>query len=534
MNRGLTAILIVFAALALLFNWASPLFENSDEFFHFPFIRHLADNGFRLPVQSGDNLQDWRQEGSQPPLYHLASAILILPFDTDDYAETRRINPHAQIGVVGESNINHVLHPLDRSQEFTGGTALAVRVVRLFSTVLAGIVVAATFYLTRAAFPELPGWVALLAASLVAFNPMLLFVASSINNDNLANAMIASVLAILASQFRREDLPSPRVLLLVGTLLGVGMLSKLSTGPFLLIVGYLWLGLALKHRNFAYMFKWGVAALVPLLLISAWWYIRNYDLYGDPTGLNVFLDIVGRRSIDLTAEQLWSEREGFVRSFWGLYGGLTVDMADWVYVVFNVLAGVSALGFVVFVAKHWRRIDFPQSALLLWSALSFIFLVRWTSLTWASQGRLWFVALPALAVIGAVGVYQVCKLVRVDATGMDACGIRPGDCGACALRLDTSRLCSARTGSYQRGSGQAAAAFDLCRPRKSQSEHFDGLSGIPRRDTGRGTRDRAFSVLHTFSGFEPKLVGVCASGQRVGHHSGAGGLHAGRRRPANV
>jgi hypothetical protein len=414
MNRSLIALLIVFAALALIFNWASPLFENSDEFFHFPFIRHLADNGLSLPVQSGDNLQDWRQEGSQPPLYHMAAAVMISPFDTDDYPQVHRINPHAQIGVVGESNINHVLHPLDRSQEFQGGTALAVRLVRLFSTVLAGVVVAATYFLARAAFPDVPQWVALLAASLVAFNPMLLFVASSINNDNLANAIIAAVLAILARQFRRDDLPRPRILLLVGLLLGMGMLSKLSTGPFLLIVGWLWLGLARKHRNFSYMFKWGLASLAVMLLVSAWWYIRNQDLYGDPTGLNVFLDIVGRRPIDLTAEQLWSEREGFVRSFWGLYGGLTVDMATWTYVIFNAFAGLSLLGFAAFISKRWRTIDYPKSALLVWAVLSFIFLVRWTSLTWASQGRLWFVALPALAIIGALGFYELARLLRFE------------------------------------------------------------------------------------------------------------------------
>ena len=415
MNRSLIAILTVYVALALIFNWASPLFENSDEFFHFPFIRHLADNGLSLPVQSGDNLQDWRQEGSQPPLYHLISAALIAPLNTDDYAQMRRINPHAQIGVVGESNINHVLHPLDRSGEFTGGTALAVRLVRLFSTLLAGVVVAATYFLMRAAFPDVPRWVGLLAASLVAFNPMLLFVASSINNDNLANALIASVLALLAGQFRRDDLPSPRILLLVGLLLGLSMLSKLSTGPFLLIVGYLWLGLARKHRALGYMFRWGLASLALMLLIAAWWYIRNYDLYGDPTGLNVFLDIVGRRPIDLTAEQLWSEREGFIRSFWGLYGGLTVDMAGWTYVVFNIFAAISVFGFAVFVGKRWRGIDFPQSALLIWIALSFVFLIRWTSLTWASQGRLWFVALPALAIVGAVGIYEIARLIRLEA-----------------------------------------------------------------------------------------------------------------------
>ncbi|MFP4322478.1 MAG: hypothetical protein ACLFTK_08485, partial [Anaerolineales bacterium] len=167
-QRGLAALLAIFFALALLYNWASPLFENSDEFFHYPFIQHLKETGLSLPVQSGDDLRDWRQQGSQPPIYHILSAILISPLDTSDYPETRRINPHARIGVVSESNINAVIHPLDRSAEFQGGTAWAVRLVRLFSTFLAAVVVVMTYWQVTLTFPDIPRWVGLLGAALVA------------------------------------------------------------------------------------------------------------------------------------------------------------------------------------------------------------------------------------------------------------------------------------------------------------------------------------------------------------------------------
>jgi len=424
MKHPLTPILIVFFALALLYNWASPLFENSDEFFHFPLIHHLADNGLSLPVQSADNLQDWRQQGNQPPIYHLVAALLIMPFDTSDYPQARRLNPHAQIGIVGHSNINAVLHPLDRSAEWRGGTAAALRVVRVMSTLLAAVVVVAAYYLTRHTFPMLPRSVAALAAALVAFNPMFLFVASSVNNDNMSNALITAVLALLVWLYRRPALPPVRVLLFMGVLLGLSLLSKLSTGPFMLLVGVFWLALAFKHHAWGYMVKWGVVTLGLALLISGWWYWRNYDLYGDPTGLSMFLDIVGRRPIPLTANQLWSEREGFMQSFWGLYGGLTVPMAGWVYTGFNLLAGVSLVGVGVYVVglsrpqaergvSFFRLDNLPAIILPVWALLALVSVFRWTALTWATQGRLWFIAISALAALSALGFYELARRSKI-------------------------------------------------------------------------------------------------------------------------
>jgi len=412
--RALYAVLVTFFALALFYNWSSPIFENSDEFFHFPLVKHLADTNWYLPVQSPDDLQDWRQQGNQPPIYHMIAALLIKPFDTSDYDEVRRINPHAQLGIVGESNINAVIHPLDRNQEWSNGTALALRVVRLLSTVLAMVVIVSAYFLTIYTFPNIPQWVGVLAAALIAFNPMYLFVASSVNNDNMSNALICSMLVILVWMYRQPEKPPVRVMLGLGVLLGFSMLSKLSTGPFMLLVGLYWLLLAWRHQAWEYMIKWGVATLGLALLISGWWYIRNWQLYGDPTGLSMFLDIVGPRPIPLTAEQLWSEREGFMQSFWGLFGGLTVPMDGWVYTGFNLLMGISILGVVVYAVQHWREIDLPQWTLPLWALMAGISIIRWTALTWATQGRLWYIAITALAVLSAVGFYTLAERIKLS------------------------------------------------------------------------------------------------------------------------
>jgi 4-amino-4-deoxy-L-arabinose transferase-like glycosyltransferase len=416
-KRALALLSLIFILLASYYNWASPPFENSDEFFHFPLVKHLADSNGYLPVQSPQDLQDWRQQGNQPPLYHLLAALLIKPFDTSDYPQSRRMNPHAQLGIAGQTNINAVLHPLDRSQEWRSGTVWALRTARFFSSLLALVVVICAYALTRYTFPALPPWVGVLAAALVAFNPMYLFVAASVNNDNLSNALISLILVLLVWAYRQDERPSPRLMLTIGFLLGLSLLSKLSTGPFMALVGLYWAVLAQRHHAWAYMVKWGVATLALALLVSGWWYWRNYDLYGDPTGLDMFLAIVGRRAIPLTGEQLWSEREGFMQSFWGLFGALTVPMDDWAYWGFNGLCIASLVGLGLYYRRVWTQsaanrlaqLDFAQLALSLWLIISLIGLIRWTALTWATQGRLWFIALTSLAAISAVGFYELSR-----------------------------------------------------------------------------------------------------------------------------
>ena len=76
-NRWLTLILVLFFLLGIVYALLTPVFEASDEVWHYPMIRHLAD-GNSLPVQVMDPAQagPWKQEASQPPLYYPAMSGL--------------------------------------------------------------------------------------------------------------------------------------------------------------------------------------------------------------------------------------------------------------------------------------------------------------------------------------------------------------------------------------------------------------------------------------------------------------------------
>ena len=64
MNRTLALILVLFTALGAMYSVAVPVFEASDEKWHYPMVKYVADN-WALPVQVPGVETAWRQEGSQ-------------------------------------------------------------------------------------------------------------------------------------------------------------------------------------------------------------------------------------------------------------------------------------------------------------------------------------------------------------------------------------------------------------------------------------------------------------------------------------
>jgi hypothetical protein len=133
---------------------------------------------------------------------------------------------------------------------------------------------------------------------------------------------------------------------------------------------------------------------------------------------------LGKRAQEASLWQLWGERESFSRTYWGLFGGINVPMADWIYVVFNLIAVVAILGLVFFFARvaynFIRQFILPQSlvsnlqssipvwypyAILLGQFALLVYgLITWATVTWSSQGRLVFSGIAAIAVLIVIGL----------------------------------------------------------------------------------------------------------------------------------
>jgi hypothetical protein len=158
-SKSLSLLLLGYVLLASLYSVVTPLFEASDEQWHYPMVKYLADHALALPVQQPGVETAWRQEGSQPPLYYVLGALLTFWIDTSDLERVRKINPHADIGViVPDGNYNMAIHDPAVESFPWRGTALALHLVRFLSVALGAVTVAMTHALTRELFPAGSGW----------------------------------------------------------------------------------------------------------------------------------------------------------------------------------------------------------------------------------------------------------------------------------------------------------------------------------------------------------------------------------------
>lgn len=306
-------LLLAYLALAILFAVRTPAWQAPDEPAHYNYVRQLV--GGSLPVIAPG---DWDQtylgqivgaefdpaysvagltyEDWQPPLYYLLQA------------------------------------PLYR---LSGG---ALTAMRLLSVALGAGVVALAYVVGRATFGgRVPP--ALAVAAFVAFLPQHLAILASVNNDSLAELLIAAILALLVVPW-----PEPatrgdgRRLLALGLLLGAAFLTK---GTAYLMAPVAGAFLLARH--------WGawrplaralLLVFVPALLLGLLWWGRNLAVYGG-------LDALGKAAHDAvvvgqprTSE--WIAQYGlggtvgrFLRttfvSFWGQFGWMAAPLPGWMY-----------------------------------------------------------------------------------------------------------------------------------------------------------------------------------------------------------
>lgn len=409
-QRWLYAILVAYVLLAAIYSIVTPIFEASDELWHYPMVKYMADHSLQLPPQDPAHPAAWRQEGSQPPLYYMMAAVLTSWIDTSDMDQVRRINPHADIGIVRpDGNANMMVHRTEVEAFPWHGTTLAVHIARFMSIALGLGTLLVTYLIAREIFPEHLTF-ALAAAALNAFIPMFLFISGSVNNDNLSNLLGNLLTLLVVRLLKARQLPTWRQYTFLGICTGAGLLAKLNLGFFIPVIALGLLLLSIRLRNWRPLIIGGLISGALTIIIAGWWYWHNWQLYADPTGLAMFLQMVGRRAIPANAAQLWSERSSFTQAYWGFFGGVNVPLPDTLYLLFNVIGGLGLLGALAFIIvtlarKQWSFERWlPTSITLLWPVVMFISYLRWTAETPASQGRLVFVAISSISLWMVIGL----------------------------------------------------------------------------------------------------------------------------------
>ncbi|HDN80930.1 MAG TPA: hypothetical protein ENG33_10755 [Chloroflexi bacterium] len=432
----IAAIILAYIAIGILYAIYTPPWQAPDEPAHYNYIAYIAHKG-RLPVlQMGDyphqyleeiksrrfppdmSIEPIRYEFHQPPLYYLLAVPVYVTF---------------------------------------GGALIPLR---LFSVLLGAGVVWVAYRLVREIFP---GPVALGTAAFVAFVPMHVAMTASVNNDVLAELILALFLLELvrwmkqaAGARRRPAINLPQVEKLrevhkndggtpsvppglkLAFLIALGLLTKTTT---YIAIPLLAVGLLLGLRATSRKQTEGRPSLPPgagVRLVHFWplllalpWFVRNALVYGplDPLGLARHdAIVVGQpRTAEWAARMGWPELlKTFVlttfHSFWGQFGWMAVPMDERVYVMLALLCFLALWGSGFFLFTGLRGLSSLQRQALGILTLSFGLTAAsylWYNLKFVQhQGRYLFPALIPIGLGFCLGIREALKKQRMALAGM--------------------------------------------------------------------------------------------------------------------
>ncbi len=394
----------LFTLVGLAYLYAAPNFEASDTAQHVGMIKFIAETG-ALPVQSGDHNELYGQEASQPPLYYLIMAAVWNAFDTSDFEARYLPSPFTVIGdTSGFGNRNLVIYKQPYPPDLHG-SSLALYAIRALTLGMGALTAWAVYQSARVVMPDESG-IAVLAASLTAFNPQFLFISASASNDALVN-MLAALIAWRMLIMLRDGFEARRDLALA-LLIALASLTKLSGLVLGGAVALAAIWLLIRRRDRRGFLRLAGMILIAFLLIAGWWYARNLALYGEPFGTSAMLDFFGRRST--TFERLFREEfHGLRVSYWAVFGAFNTVAHNLFYQVMDALALLGAGGLLLFAARNRRSANTMTAlaflALLL--ALGAGSLIAWSLQTWASTGRLLFPYITSASLLLALGIHAL-------------------------------------------------------------------------------------------------------------------------------
>ncbi|MGB8647718.1 MAG: phospholipid carrier-dependent glycosyltransferase [Anaerolineae bacterium] len=410
--RGLVMLLVAFTTLALVYSIVVPIFEGPDEDDHFRYVKYLADHR-DLPVQlfqSGGGSAG--HQGWQPPLYYGIAALVISPVDTSDFEKHLWLNPAASFqGDRACCGRNLYFHTPSEDFPYTG-TTLAVHLARGVSILFGALTVALIYLLVLSLLPNAPG-LALAAASIAAFNPSFIFASMLVSNDAPLAAFCTLALLLGVRLLTGRQAPTLRNFSFLGLAIALGLLVKttaLGLIPFALVVGAF---LAWRVRQVRILGATLIGVLVPVVLLTGWWFIRNQLVYGDPLAYRLmYASAIFPRDQPLTLAELFQINLPWLwQTFWG--GPTPGDFPPVLLLLLSLLTLLAGVGAVWWFLTHH---DLNIRIALLWLVgwLGFIFVAQVAFIRTSGgtdQGRYLFPALGVFAFLFVLGMEEV--LARV-------------------------------------------------------------------------------------------------------------------------
>jgi hypothetical protein len=395
-------VLAVYAALAVAYHFAVPLFEAPDEPGHMEYVAFVAMEK-RLPHYGP--IPEVPGEGVQGPLFYMLSAPLFaatIPTPAIYREELHRANRtlyRYEPRAIAANRLLRVRRPAPGERfvrVFHASTALRPLARLRWLNLLLGLAAAA---LTLTALVRVGGTAyGVAGTALLALNPQFLFVSSYVNNDCLAIVVGAAALLLVAHA--RSGI-NRRHYLYWAALTAAGFLTKNSTLPGLVAA----LGALLYFDKRKSRWREAAQGLGLLLALSLPYLIFNTAHRGDPLGMQAIRasaahmpgpEAFGGLGTYLTRYYLpWT-----FESYWARFGWMNVLAPGWVFWFFFTLTLIALAGLA-------KRRDMPKGwTLYLASAAAFTGLAHlWLNTSFAAaQGRHLFAVAPQIAALLAGGL----------------------------------------------------------------------------------------------------------------------------------
>ncbi|MHC4514262.1 MAG: DUF2142 domain-containing protein [Planctomycetota bacterium] len=400
--------------LSIGYTVSTPAFESPDESDHYRYASYLAHAG-RMPYIPGTAVEHDAIEGldeehlaHHPPLYYLVLATAMHAGGHGDTTFSLRQNPDFnQPG--RESRYLAWLHGHDERGDTSDELAL-LHLLRGLS-VLCGLgTLLCTWRLGIVAFPKRPG-VAGLAALLMASLPMWSFMHGALDNGNLATLLSHAALLVTCAVVVHGRLAWGHGVVL-GLLTGLALVTKLNSLFLLPLLAAAW-GWSLWRCP---TFRWrtlgaGVVALVLIVAVAGWFFLRNQQLYGDLLAEAAHAKAYAAAAMPAHLAGQWLLGDfvpALFGSLLGKLGWMVLPMPGWLTWVALLLLLVGVAGLIVACARREARPDLVVVVFLaLACLLVFLLTARFNMKFGQPQGRYLFPALGPAMLLLALGLHRL-------------------------------------------------------------------------------------------------------------------------------